>query len=88
MEVREIKTLLALMQDYGLVELEIEDKKGKVRLVRAAPMCAGEHRRPAPALQNAATAFSCGPSRGVATRRSASNARQRAAPATRGEPDR
>jgi acetyl-CoA carboxylase biotin carboxyl carrier protein len=35
MEVREIKNLLALMQEYGLVELEIEDKKGKVRLVRA-----------------------------------------------------
>jgi acetyl-CoA carboxylase biotin carboxyl carrier protein len=35
MEVRELKTLLALMQDFGLVELEIEDKKGKVRLVRA-----------------------------------------------------
>jgi acetyl-CoA carboxylase biotin carboxyl carrier protein len=34
MEVRELKTLLALMQDFGLVELEIEDKKGKVRLVR------------------------------------------------------
>lgn len=36
MEVRELKTLLSLMQDYGLVELEIEDKKGKVRLVRGA----------------------------------------------------
>jgi acetyl-CoA carboxylase biotin carboxyl carrier protein len=34
MEVREIKTLIALMNDHGLVELEIEDKKGKVRLVR------------------------------------------------------
>ena len=34
MEVREIKALLVLMRDYGLVELEIEDKKGKVRLVR------------------------------------------------------
>ncbi|MGH7906867.1 MAG: acetyl-CoA carboxylase biotin carboxyl carrier protein [Candidatus Binataceae bacterium] len=34
MEVRELKTLLALMQEYGLVELEVEDKKGKVRLVR------------------------------------------------------
>ncbi len=31
MEVRELKTLLVLMRDYGLVELEIEDKKGKVR---------------------------------------------------------
>jgi len=36
MEVREIKALIVLMNDYGLVELEIEDKKGKVRLVRAA----------------------------------------------------
>lgn len=37
MEVREIKALLVLMQEYGLVELEIDDKKkGKVRLVRAA----------------------------------------------------
>ena len=36
MEVRELKTLLGLMRDYGLVELEIEDKKGKVRLVRAS----------------------------------------------------
>jgi acetyl-CoA carboxylase biotin carboxyl carrier protein len=35
MEVREIKTLINLMNDYGLVELEIEDKKGKIRLVRA-----------------------------------------------------
>ncbi len=35
MEVREIKNLLSLMQDYGLVELEIEDKRGKVRLVRS-----------------------------------------------------
>ena len=40
MEVREIKALIALMNDHGLVELEIEDKKGKVRLVRGslAPM--------------------------------------------------
>lgn len=37
MEVREIKALLALMQEYGLTELEIDDKKkGKVRLVRGA----------------------------------------------------
>jgi acetyl-CoA carboxylase biotin carboxyl carrier protein len=34
METRDIKGLLVLMRDYGLVELEIEDKKGKVRLVR------------------------------------------------------
>ena len=34
MEPRDIKALLTLMQEYSLVELEIEDKKGKVRLVR------------------------------------------------------
>lgn len=42
MELREIKALLALMRDFGLSELEIEDKKGKVRLVRATDP-AGEH---------------------------------------------
>ena len=55
MEVRELKTLLALMQDFGLVELEIEDKKGKVRLVRAgvvgatAPPLAAVAAGPSPA---------------------------------------
>jgi acetyl-CoA carboxylase biotin carboxyl carrier protein len=35
MDTREIKALLALMQEYELLELEIDDKKrGKVRLVR------------------------------------------------------
>jgi len=37
MELREIKSLIALMREHGLVELEIEDKKGKVRLVRGSP---------------------------------------------------
>ena len=35
MEPREIKALIALMEEHALVELEIEDKKGKIRLVRA-----------------------------------------------------
>jgi acetyl-CoA carboxylase biotin carboxyl carrier protein len=36
MELREIKALLALMQEYGVTELELEDKKrGRLRLVRA-----------------------------------------------------
>jgi acetyl-CoA carboxylase biotin carboxyl carrier protein len=51
MEVREIKALIVLMNDYGLVELEIEDKKGKVRLVRAA----------APAAESAAPAVRATP---------------------------
>lgn len=42
MEVREIKALIALMSDHGLVELEVEDKKGKIRLVRAAIGSAAE----------------------------------------------
>jgi len=36
MEPREIKALIALMEEHGLVELEIEDKKGKIRLVRGS----------------------------------------------------
>jgi acetyl-CoA carboxylase biotin carboxyl carrier protein len=49
MEVRDLKTLLALMQEYGLVELEVEDKKGKVRLVRANLARAGDDAGCAPA---------------------------------------
>ena len=41
MEVREIKTLLVLMREHGLIELEIEDKKGKIRLVRGANAAPG-----------------------------------------------
>jgi len=37
-ETLELKALLALMREYELIELEIDDKKkGKVRLVRANP---------------------------------------------------
>jgi len=49
MEVRDLKTLLALMQEYGLVELEVEDKKGKVRLVRGNLDRAGGNPAPEPA---------------------------------------
>src|ERR1700728_4202491 len=51
MEQREIKALLALMQEYNLVELEIEDKKGKIRLVRGdiAPAAAPHESAPPPA---------------------------------------
>jgi acetyl-CoA carboxylase biotin carboxyl carrier protein len=35
-DVRDIKALLVLMEEYGLVELEIEDRRGKVRLVRGS----------------------------------------------------
>jgi acetyl-CoA carboxylase biotin carboxyl carrier protein len=43
MDVREIKALLALMQQYGLLELELDDrKKGKVRLVRGPTVRDGD----------------------------------------------
>jgi acetyl-CoA carboxylase biotin carboxyl carrier protein len=35
MELRDLKALINLMEAHGLIELEIEDKKGKVRLVRS-----------------------------------------------------
>jgi acetyl-CoA carboxylase biotin carboxyl carrier protein len=44
MELRDIRALIALMRENGLIELEVEDKKGKIRLVRVADF-AGE---PAP----------------------------------------
>jgi acetyl-CoA carboxylase biotin carboxyl carrier protein len=46
MELREIKALIALMKEQGLVELEIEDKKGKVRLVRTDHQAAVAAPRP------------------------------------------
>jgi acetyl-CoA carboxylase biotin carboxyl carrier protein len=36
MELREIKALITLMDEHQLIELEIEDKKGKIRLVRGS----------------------------------------------------
>ncbi len=50
MEVKEIRALLTLMNEFGLVELEIEDKRGKLRLVRPGARAAG----PAAALDSAA----------------------------------
>jgi len=48
MEIREIKALLALMQEYDLIELELDDKrKGRLKLVRspnASPAVAAEAR--------------------------------------------
>jgi len=74
MEVRELKTLLALMQDFGLVELEIEDKKGKVRLVRAGVASATA---PPPAAvaagPNAAKAFELRPKKEASQRSAASD---------------
>jgi len=68
MELREIKALLALMRDFGLSELEIEDKKGKVRLVRGAnsvdehhPAAAGPPRRAARAAAGPAAVGLGGP---------------------------
>jgi acetyl-CoA carboxylase biotin carboxyl carrier protein len=61
MEPRDLKALLTLMQEYSLVELEIEDKKGKVRLVRGDLAPASVPARPAPPLV-AATARAAAPS--------------------------
>ena len=42
MEIDNIKKLVDLMEERGVVELELEDRKGKIRLVRE------NHRAPAP----------------------------------------
>ncbi len=48
MELRDIKALIALMRENGLIELEVEDKKGKVRLVRTLEPGAQSPARSAP----------------------------------------
>lgn len=52
MELRDIKALIALMRENGLVELEVEDKKGKIRLVRTAEI--GSQPAPRPTARQAA----------------------------------
>jgi acetyl-CoA carboxylase biotin carboxyl carrier protein len=47
MELRDIKALVALMRENSLVELEVEDKKGKIRLVRMSDSTAQPAPRPA-----------------------------------------
>jgi len=48
MELRDIKALIALMRENGLIELEVEDKKGKIRLVRTGDFGPQPSSRPAP----------------------------------------
>lgn len=78
MELREIKALLALMRDFGLSELEIEDKKGKVRLVRAGNS-AEHHAAPPSAPKRAAVPVAAGAAAGLGG--PVSDARPPAAPA-------
>jgi acetyl-CoA carboxylase biotin carboxyl carrier protein len=47
MELRDIKALIALMRENGLIELEVEDKKGKIRLVRISDSVSEPAPRPA-----------------------------------------
>jgi len=62
MELRDIKALIALMRENGLLELEVEDKKGKIRLVRAADFGVQPTPRPAsPALRQPAARTSSAP---------------------------
>jgi acetyl-CoA carboxylase biotin carboxyl carrier protein len=78
MELREIKALLALMRDFGLSELEIEDKKGKVRLVRGAKSVDEHHPAPAGPPQQGAPRAAAATAAGLGG--PISNARPQAAP--------
>ena len=49
MDVEEIRKLIRLMEEAGLTELEIEDRSGKVRLVRGAARRPGRGSGEAPA---------------------------------------
>ena len=59
MDARELRSLLTLMEEHGVIELEVEDKKGKVRLVRGV---VGLHHDTAPAHATVAIAPSIAPS--------------------------
>jgi len=48
MELRDIRALIALMRENGLTELEVEDKKGKIRLVRTPDFGGETAARPVP----------------------------------------
>lgn len=56
MELREIKALIGLMRENGLIELEVEDKKGKIRLVRTLDSSIQPAPRPLPAAAKPAPA--------------------------------
>jgi acetyl-CoA carboxylase biotin carboxyl carrier protein len=56
MELRDIRALIALMRENGLIELEVEDKKGKIRLVRTADFGAEPVPRPPQAQSRQALA--------------------------------
>ncbi|MGO9063035.1 MAG: acetyl-CoA carboxylase biotin carboxyl carrier protein [Candidatus Binataceae bacterium] len=53
MELRDIKALIALMRENGLTELEVEDKKGKIRLVRTVDFAEEPAARPVPSQPRA-----------------------------------
>lgn len=48
MDLRKLKTVLALMRKYDLVEIELEEEGEKVRLRKAAPEAERPPRAPAP----------------------------------------
>ena len=64
MELRDIRALIALMRENGLIELEVEDKKGKIRLVRTADFGAEPVQRPPQAQTRQAPARSSAPGPG------------------------
>ncbi|MFM2066468.1 MAG: hypothetical protein RLZZ584_1377 [Pseudomonadota bacterium] len=57
MDLRKLKTLIDLVSDSNISELEITEAEGKVRIVKSAPVAAGvvtfAQHAPAPAVQAA-----------------------------------
>ena len=51
MDVEEIRKLIRIMEEAGLTELEIEDRSGKVRLVRGTPRRSARGAADAPARE-------------------------------------
>ena len=85
MELREIKALLALMREFGLSELEMEDKKGKVRLVRS--IAASEGYAPAASVASSAPAKPATPSAAQTSSPAAAKGHVVSAPQARPAPE-
>jgi len=54
MDIAEIRKLVRLMRDHGIAELEVQDRRGKVRLVREQPGSVAAERPAVPATGDGA----------------------------------
>ena len=65
MDLRKLKTLIDLVADSDISELEITEAEGKVRIVKSSPVTHVTHHTPAPAMQTMSTPVAAPPTAAV-----------------------